>query len=273
MKKNIFKFIVIAALMALFSSPSWSASFLENEAGISASIHVSGVNISQAASAFISIEKQTDTYVIGSVRLPDYDENHDVHVYVDISGDIIAYYLAAEPPSKIIDWKHYSGGLMTVDGSKLEDALTVVCSAMSLTFSEVDYHDFRYPFATDIEIIVEENSIANSTDSFSFMIPSVTNYVYVHNISWSHSVKVSHDGYTNNRAQEILIDGNIINSGTTTTWNIWDGVIPEETISRDVYHSFSVVNNKVTTTASDSYTDHGALVILHSESVPPTPIP
>lgn len=79
-------------------------SFLEDEAGISAYGQVSSANLDLAENAFKNIEKKTSEYIIGSVALPDYGETDDVHVYVDISGWIIAYYRNTEKASKIIDW-------------------------------------------------------------------------------------------------------------------------------------------------------------------------
>ena len=254
-------FVGMMALLLIMPVVTQAASFLENEAGISASIQVTGVNINLAATAFKAIEKQSDGYIIGSVALSDYDETHDVHVYVDISGAIIAYYLKNEPPSKIIDWRHYSGGIMTLAGSKLEDALVKVCAAMSIILPEVEYYDFRYPGATNFEIIVEENSVANTTDIFRFLVPN-THLIY--NASWSHAVKITHDGYYNNQVQTILLDEVVLNTGTTISWAFWDGNIAESLLSPDIYHEFKVINSKRTNVASDSYQCFGALVLSYS---------
>ena len=128
------------------------ASFLESEAGISAYGQVSSVDLDLAEDAFKNVEIKTDAYIIGSVALPDYGESDDVHVYVDISGWIIAYYLSEEKASKIIDWVAYYS-VPEITSTKLSDAINIVTLEMLVVPPSITYFDFRYPDATKMMIV------------------------------------------------------------------------------------------------------------------------
>ena len=117
-------------------------SFLEDEAGISAYGQVSSTNLDLAENAFKNVEKKTAEYIIGSVALTDYGETHDVHVYVDISGWIIAYYRNTEKASKIIDWVDYYGN-PEITSTKLSDAIDIVTLEMLVLPPDIEYFDFR----------------------------------------------------------------------------------------------------------------------------------
>ena len=182
-----FIFIALLAFIFGFSNTSFSqennsiditpfsaeisadSSFLNQEAGISAYGQVNYVDLDLAENAFKYVEKKTSDYIIGAVALDNYDETHDVHVYVDTSNWIIAYYLSTEKPSKIIDWKEYYSS-RTMTGSKLELALSKVVGAMSAFLPDVDYYDFRYPNATNIMIVTDEESISGVSESFRRII-------------------------------------------------------------------------------------------------------
>ena len=230
-------FVGMMALLLTMPVVTQAASFLENEAGISASIQVTGVGIPLAATAFKAIEKQSDGYIIGSVALPDYDETHDVHVYVDISGNMIAYYLKEEEASKIIDWKHDPTGALA--GCKLEDALSKVCEAMSVTLPTVKYYDFRYPNATSIKIITDE--ALRTTDTFRFMIPS--NHI-IYNSTWSHAVKDVESYPYSGSVSQLDIDGVLLHEvsfNSNGNWRILEGRITADLITPDIYHEIAIL--------------------------------
>ncbi len=86
------------------------ASFLEKEAGISAYTNLNQkIDLVKVKTAFRTVEKETSTYIVGSVPVPGYDEDSwkewpDVHCFVHKDGWIVAYYLADVPTSKIMYW-------------------------------------------------------------------------------------------------------------------------------------------------------------------------
>ena len=241
----------------LFIAAIASASFLEDEAGISASTHVTNVNLSQAETAFKNIEKKTASYIIGSVAIDGYDESYDVHVYVDASGDMIAYYLKSEPASKIIDWINYTGGPMTLEGCNLEDALTKVCNAMFKNLTEVNYYDFRLPESQNIKIIIDEETVSGLVETFNIMIPD--SYV-VYGQSWSHAC------YRSRHTCQLRIDGNVLNTndhGESEYWNIYEGEIPISfVLIPNIYHEVQVAHwDNVGGAIS-----YGAIVLIYNDA-------
>ena len=115
--------------MTRFGERDGSTLFLHEEAGMSAYAQVDSVDLEKAEEALKTVEKSADEYVIGSIGLADYDETHDVHIYVDSAGWVIAYYLAEEKANKIINWISYST-TSSLDDMKIKNALLEVCNAM-----------------------------------------------------------------------------------------------------------------------------------------------
>jgi hypothetical protein len=184
MKKSMFGFmlcvffIVESAAQAgesipleKFSSIASGSSFLEQEAGISVYTKLLTVDLNKAEKSMDAVEVKTAEYVIGSIGLDDYSEDYDVHIYVDISGWVVAYYSKNEPASKIIDWVAFSA-TGHIGGSKLENALTNICTAMYLSPTSIKYYDFRFSDATRIMIVADEEDVAGSTETFNILIPS-----------------------------------------------------------------------------------------------------
>jgi len=248
-----FKRIIIVSMILMLMIPgiSLAASFLEEEAGISAYTHVATVDLDLAATAYKNIEMKTATYIIGSVELADYNETYDVHVYLDTTGGMIAYYRNTEPATKIIDWRHYSGGQITLSGSNLEDALSKICDAMSVSLGDVNYYDYRVPNAKLIKII-SDNAIS-STETFRINIPG--DYI-IHKAMWSlyHSTTNSSFNATSNLKIDGVELGDLSFAGG---WRIADGEINFSLLTPDMYHEISVYKNR--------YTAYAAIVLFYTE--------
>jgi hypothetical protein len=209
--------------------------FLETEAGISAYGQIPFVDLNTIQPVFKNIEIQTPQYIIGSVALAGYPESDDVHVYVDISGWIIAYYLNQELAAKIIDWAQYrANGTL---GTKLEDAVALAAAEMGYSLPPITYYDFRYPNANKIMIIIDEEP-NTATQTFLLTVPSVDHFFYGR--EWSHG-QFRH-GY--NDDSNLTIDGQTLHSAATTAagWNISQGVISPIQLSPDVTHEFALQN-------------------------------
>lgn len=83
---------------------SWLGQKLDDEADISAYYKTTGsISLAQVKSAFRTIELETNQYLIDSDAVLAYEEHYDVHVYVNVNGWILAYYMKDAPVSKIID--------------------------------------------------------------------------------------------------------------------------------------------------------------------------
>jgi len=252
---GIFTFLLLVVGIA-------SASFLEDEAGISASTHVDSVNLAIAEIAFKNIEKKTASYIIGSIAIDGYDESYDVHVYIDVSGDMVAYYLKSEPASKIIDWINYSGGPMTLEGCKLEDALSKVCNSMFQTLPAVTYFDFRYPTAQKIEIIIDEEKTDNYIFEEKFKINIPSNHA-VYNCTWSHAV-FKNTGTNSGRDIYLALDGVNLNFFTSYlvdhSWKFWEGVVNLSALLTDMYHEFVLSGHD-----NEDYESYAGIVLIYSE--------
>lgn len=252
------RFLLLALVAMVLAIPVIAgASFLEEEAGISATAKLSTVDLNLAAAAFKNIERQTDDYIVGSIAIDDYPESDDVHVYLDVSGDIIAYYRNTEDICKMLDWKHYTVGQPM--STKLEWALNKICQAMSVTLPEVKVYDFRYPQAQQIKIIADEN-FSGGSENFRIRIP---NNFTLYKVGWSvYITDASAYGSTNTT---LYVDENVAENqlydGGTGGWTINQGVIPSTLISADdIYHTIYFTrensNGKVYTAIVIVYTEN-----------------
>lgn len=224
--------------------------FLEEEAGISAHAKFASVDLALAGAAYKNIEYKTSEYIIGSISITGYPETDDVHVYLNVSGDIIAYYLNNEKVSKIIDWHNYRT-TGQINGSKLITALLAVSTAMGESFSDIKYYDFRYPQANIIKIITDEAK--NYTDTFRFLIPS--SYT-IYNRSWSHHQFESDCCGT---AGNIKLDGVTLSTLSAGGWRTAEGELTEAQLAPDIYHTVSMMGD------IDGWS-YAAIVLLYSEN-------
>jgi hypothetical protein len=143
--------------------------YLDQEAGISAYYKSpDAITLSQVRGQFRTIETETADYIIGSVAVPNHPENFDAHVYVHTTGWILAYYLRADPVSKIVDVYN-----STIDTTKLKTVVSIIASAAGAPFTDVTYYDFRYPNATNMLFVAED--IADGHD-FTIKMPSAYGY-------------------------------------------------------------------------------------------------
>jgi hypothetical protein len=162
------------------------AAFLEQEAGIGAYLNVGQpIDPTTAKTAFRTIEKETGSYIIGSVALPGYGISDDVHCFVHRDGWIVAYYMKNEPTSKIVDWLGYSGGQMT--STKLRMCLTVVGSSLGVQLTGVKYYHFAFPNANKLMIAVKSSTYDLRNESTLWL--TVPSGLFVYDRSWSFYVE------------------------------------------------------------------------------------
>ena len=241
------------------AAPRAGTTFLEEEAGISAYTNVGEtIDLEKAKTAFRTIEYETDEYIIGSVPLPDYSENEDVHAYVYKDGWIVVYYLKEEPAAKIIDWEDY-GTDEKITGTKLEDGISVVCNAAGVPMKNIKYYDFRYPNANRLMIVADAIWTTHTTDTFNIMLPS--DFVFYER-SFSHYVGNIYHTFTGSRMyideKEIsYVKGEGAESGGKTNY----GLLSPTQLSLDEFHTVKIV------TVHD-YTNKvfGAIVLIYREA-------
>lgn len=152
-----------------------TASAIGDEAGISAWYQASSpITLASIRSKYRTIERETADYILGSVPLPNYDETEDVHLYIHKDGWLLAYYLAAEPSGKIFDWRAYEDSAGATITTKLENTISAILSSLGIPFDKATYYDFRYPNATHLMIIAENN--VNRDENFTINLPSTFSY-------------------------------------------------------------------------------------------------
>jgi hypothetical protein len=145
---------VQAASSETSGTPEQIAAMLSDEAGISAYIQTSGpIDLSQVEGEFRTIETQTTEYIVGSVPVPDHPEHFDVHVYVHSDGWILAYYMEDEATSKMVDVRS-----QTISSTKLETIISNIAGSLGESVADLKYYDFRYPNATNILMVAEDQS-------------------------------------------------------------------------------------------------------------------
>lgn len=228
-------FVQAAAESGVESAPSEVRAMLSEEAGISAYKQTSGgINLNDVRGLFRTIETETSNYIIGSIQVPNYVEHFDVHVYVHVDGWILAYYLNDEITSKIIDTV-----AETIATTKLETALSTVAAAVGEPTTGMKYYDFRYPNATNILLIAE-----NDDDGKDFTITLPSEYAYYER-SWT-TRKAS--GYS----EKFYIDG-VLQPTDYNSSTIAYGPIYSSTLTLDEPHNIEI----------GSYNYYGVLVITY----------
>ncbi len=191
-----------------------NASFLEDEAGIvTYTLSDKKIDLKRAKSAFKSIEKETDKYVIGSFSISAYKNypKEDIHLFVHTDGWVAAYYLKQDPTAKMIP-------MQNLGSTKLNMGLTEACSMMGVTVPYVRYYHFQYPDADKFIVLAKSQS-----QPFRIMIPGS---FIIYERSWSGSGSINIDNKN--------ISG-ISDSGQLGTY----GLITSADLKLDDYHNIS----------------------------------
>ena len=203
------------------------ASFLDREAGIAAYTNMGAtLDLSKVKAVFRTVERETDTYIIGSVPIPGYEDYHkeDAHSFVHRDGWVVAYYLEGEPTTKMMDWQKWSS-------TKLEMGLNAICGSMGSVPPYVRYYHFKYPDATKIMVVVKA-----AAESFRIMIPGSFT---VSERSWLHIWDTGPSGYSD----YVSIDGVPITKDRQETesgaYGVY-GFIPPVQLTQDTYHTISL---------------------------------
>jgi hypothetical protein len=210
---------------------------LDEQAGISAYFKADVVlDLRKVKEEFRTIELETANYVVGSVPIPNYDESHDVHVYVHQTGWVLAYYLKQDPTAKIFDWR--AGPSAT----KLQMALSIIAGAVGQPSpNPPTYYDFRYPNATNLILMSDTAYINNwSTtyrDSFEVNLPSDLSY---YEISWSLVSDTNCAAYGYKGFGKFYVNDTLIGSHGCARWKISDGLLSIGQLTPDQFHTIEV---------------------------------
>lgn len=198
------------------------ASTIAEEAGIAAYLNAgAAINLDSVAGLFATIEARTDTYIIGSVAVPQYNERHQVHVYVHKDGWILAYYLKTDPVAKMVDIKAYGG---TAISTKFETILSLFASEAGVPYVQPTFWDFQAPNANHLMIVAENYT---GGDTFTVKLPGT--YIF-YDQSWA----------SGGTTPGILLDGSNVTNAFWSDDGVAEGAISADTMSLDAVHTFKV---------------------------------
>lgn len=192
------------------------------EAGIAAYFNAgAAVNLDAVADQFVTIEARTDSYILGSAPVPQYNERHQVHVYVHKDGWFMAYYLAADPAAKMVDIKSYGGaGIST----KFDTVLALFASEAGVPFVQPTYWDFRSPNANHMMVVAETSTTG---DDFTMKLPS--SYIF-YDQSW----------VSGGSLPGIWLNGANLADAYYADDGVAQGPISADELTLDVVHTFKV---------------------------------
>lgn len=188
------------ALVAPAFAQTVGRSFLEDEAGISVYVKIDqSIDLDRARDMYNVLEDQTDDYVIGTIKLLDYDETWWPHVWIRRDGWIVVYYNRAEPTSKLMHWAGYRDGRITT--TTLREALLSVGRELGLSISMLEeglrYYHWQHPDATRMLVVV-------GTSNFRYTIPAA---ITVRDASWSFRASVRSTTSAADATIDLVVDG------------------------------------------------------------------
>lgn len=202
-------------------------SVIGDEGGIAAYFQAAtAVDMVSVRDVFRTVEDETADYIVGSVEVLNYPESEDVHVYVHRDGWILAYYLAADPAAKVLDWRAYNASGNIDLSTKLENTLTKVAGYAVVNYPGCTYYDFRYPDATHMMLIADW--VTGGTDSFQAYLPG--NFTF-----WERSWALG----TNDRAWYHL-DGATISDRNCDRWCTAQGILTLTQLLPNQFHTIEV---------------------------------
>ncbi len=177
-----------------------------------------------------TVERETNEYLVGSVRLTDYPDVYDTHVYAHVDGWLLAYHLKRDPSSKIMDLRHYNG--MSIDTTVLELAMKKALTPVGASSFTTTYYDFRNPNATHLMLIAKYGSGCFNV-AFEIQLPSAFTF---YERSYAQAFAGDCKGYS---AGHISLDGVLISkveAGCGWGWNY--GTLTEAQLAPYVLHKF-----------------------------------
>lgn len=145
-----------AMAQAPLVAPEGALAFPKHAAGVSAWVKLErAIKIDETLSKiFYRIKDVSDSHILGTVEVSDYVRTAYPHLYVDIQGWIVAFFLASEPAASIILWLGDVYNPQPRIKTTLETALEKVAAALQFPLPKPTFYDFRYPKANNMLILL-----------------------------------------------------------------------------------------------------------------------
>ena len=162
---------------AIASASGSGAGFLDDEAGITAFVFMDqAIDIQNMQQFYNSIEKQTSSYIVGSVTPIKYEVgSEDVHFYVNSDGWFVAWHHKGAAATHIVDWKNYQVGSVSTTLHNALAEMVVKGTGQPLSPGAIQMYDFSNPQANGMMVIAD-------TAEFYVTIPQG---VYLHRVAVS----------------------------------------------------------------------------------------
>ena len=238
-RNKILVFVALFGILFLLFTGSASAAvdFPADEAGISAYVKAkTSVNLATVKPALVTIERETDDYIIGTVAMDYHTEEQYPHVYVSTDGWVVAYYPNDRSSGWLLPWYYYSGG--PISTTTLKEVVQIVCDQIGGDMTGLKYYDFRHPNATKMMIIVESTSGSNW---FKVTIP--TNFT-VYRVDWSHYASTS-GGWPSGWSKAYLDGVRFSSLGSGTHW-AYGSFDPSVEFQNGIEHKIDISVNRGT---------------------------
>lgn len=179
LKRPVFLSDVAAIELAQVSA------FPSSEVGMCAYVNVGSINLENATRAFTQILNLSGTHTIGIIPISNWVATDSIHVYMDTSGWIVAYYTNTENAAKIVKWSGMDFNNPTISGeTPLSDAINEACNKIGVNYTKIkgsiNYYDFRYPSADKLQIVMNTRTGAG-TEYIHILLPDTYTY---YNISY-----------------------------------------------------------------------------------------
>lgn len=150
--------------------------FPDDEVGIAGYFNAGvTIDLADVVGLYTTIEDQTSDYILGSMSVPGYSTNWDVHVYVHTSGWVMIYYRNNEPTSMIFDTVAYGNGISQPVLTKFQPVRDNLASAIGIAPPTLTYYHFAFPNANTMMLIADGAGFGGD-DSFQIEIPSTNTY-------------------------------------------------------------------------------------------------
>jgi hypothetical protein len=159
------------------STPFNIGEYLDDEAGISAWYESPmAIDLDDVRDRYKIIERETESYIIGSVSVSGYEDKEiwDQHVYVHVDGWILAYYFNTRLTGRMVDVYGH-----TINSTLLENTVAEFAGLAGLPYTGATLYDFRYPNATHM-LFVYEDDVGGTT----YTINMPMSYAYLER-SWA----------------------------------------------------------------------------------------
>lgn len=176
--------VSLAVAQTPLVAPEGALAFPKDAAGISAWVKLDRtIRIDDALTKiFHRIKDVSGSHILGTVEISDFVQKTYPHVYINVQGWIVAFFLPSEPTASIIRWLGDVHNPQPRISTTLEAAIEKVAAALQFTLPKPTFYDFRYPKANNMLILLR---VFPAADTKVMYLKFPSNYK-IHHVSYYH---------------------------------------------------------------------------------------